>query len=276
MTDLDLTAVSHMGGAYVSVIDRARGEIGRHLDSADTRDAPTALRKAATAWRNTARSLDQIPTILAQLPAQVGAIAGDPDLTPEAKATRMDVATAQVQTEVDAVAAEVRDKLARIVDTIRRDAVPGRPGDTAADEARLANAKADLQMVLGALPGNDPAKLSARIGDLLTRALRDGDQHTAWLLGATHWPADYVAARNSVAGVDVEGVVAAHVGEALDNADGGAFAPVRRAYRSVNGANGANAVNVALAQLPGLVNDLREWTVRRTPQQTRPRAVSRW
>lgn len=271
----DLADVSPMGGAYLTVIDRARTAIGHHLD-APAPGAPTSVRKAGTAWRNATGILDTIPGILAELPARLAPIAGDNDLTVDAKDARLTVAAAEAQTRVDRLASDVRDKLAGIVDTLARDALPARPGDTAADEGRLANAKADMRMVLDAMPAGDPTRIAERIGDLLARALRDGDQHTAYLLGATHWPADYVATRDPRAAKHLQEIVTARVNEALDQADGGAFTAARRVHRTLTGANGTNAINVALNQLPALVGHLREWTVSRTPVGARPRAVPRW
>jgi len=268
MITFDLTSVSPMGAAYVQVLDRARAEIGEHLDDPGF-GAPTAVRKAATPWRQATVALDEIHSALTSLAQRAWDIATDRDLTTQATAARITAAAAEARSQVDRLAADVRAKLTQMTDILARAAVPPRPGDTATDEARIQGVKTDLRMVLDAVPA-EPAALAERIAALLERAQRDGDQHTVYVLAATRWPADYVAARYPAAVEYAERLITAHIDQVLDRTSGDELAEVRRVYRAVTGANGVNAITTVLAQLPSLIGAVSDWA------RSRAGAAVRW
>lgn len=266
MPTFSLATATPMGEAYVTIIERARAEIGAYLDD-PSYTAPAPIRQASATWRAATATLDRIPPVLSSLAERVQRIAADRDLTDQAVAERITAAAAEAQKRVAQLADEVRDRLTRMVDTLRRAVVPARPGETAADEARIAGVKTDLRMVLDAAPAT-PTVLADRIAELLERAMRDGDQHTVYVLAATHWPADYVAARDPAGAEGAEQLIAARVDQVLDRYADGEVAEVRRVYRAVTSASGVNAITVALAQLPSLIGGVSKWA--------RNRAAARW
>lgn len=266
---------THRGAAFLKVSEDARRALDRVLDgplSGRREASDVAISKAGTAWRNARALLDDIPGAISPLTDEFAAIYSNRELRAEAMQQRINAAVAQAKESVAATSADILTRLDRMVSILQAAATPPRPGETAADEGRIANAKSDLRMILDPLPA-DPMDLGKRMAELLGRAVTTGDRHTAWILGGTTWPYDYVTSRHPRSGQStITQALDATLGLALDDANGGDFSQARTAYRVAQ--SSAYAIRVAIGQLPGLIEDVREWTAGHAPQSALRRVTA--
>jgi hypothetical protein len=257
VTTLDITdqlgpAVSIMGNTVSGLVNRAAATLDQTLDPHST---SKEVRNAASAWASAHRTLDELPDVLASFTQQLARLDARSDLTTEARTERANTILDGTLIAVNALTAAVQTQLARIDAYLTPGAQPAKPGNDAATEARIAGAKADVVMLLTNAPA-DARTLAVRLADRLTRAIRTGDDVTAWLLGTSTWPVDFVQSRCPDDEPDrVDTVVTGTLATALDAATGTSYAEVRQIKRVVDSSDGAVRLTVALGQLPGIVRD---------------------
>lgn len=234
-----------------------RNTMDSTLQRVEGESTPKPVRTARRSWEPVSASLETIDQMLADLGEAVFAIAINRDLTEEAKGERYAGQAQVARSALDGTTGEILRQSNEILAQLRTAAYPARPdGEIAAQEAALANIKADLRMVLD--PLSDGMYVTQKLGAQLSRALMDGDVLASWLLASTRWPADYLDSRGAG---DFEGAWDATVGDTLDAVADGDLAKVRRVYRAVASyERGLPLLETLFVNLlPGIVNDLIGW-----------------
>ena len=96
--------------------------------------------------------------------------------------------------KVTAALDEAKAETASLRAYLEKKALPRRPqGDVVAQEAELAGKKADMRMVLDKCHSG---QVTAKMAELLERAVQQGDALGAWMLTASDWPALYLESRD--------------------------------------------------------------------------------
>jgi hypothetical protein len=224
-----------MRNTYTKLVDEVVQKVGAALPPAPPAylpdHRPDAVRAAADKWVPFGPDrLAEIDAYLTTLGDALFLIWSNQDYTDEAKVTQAATAEAAAREQVPAMSREVLARANTVLSGLRSASYPSRPQPRdAAQEAALANAKADVQMVLG--PIDDPMGAVTRMSELLGRAMTAGDDLTTWLLASSTWPGDYLDSRGMH---DYSMAWDAEVAQVLDQATPGPLAEVRRTYRIVS------------------------------------------
>jgi hypothetical protein len=156
---------------------------------------PSALmQQTQDRWRTVEDSLDRLESALSALGADVVATYSDGDLTPEARTRRVAAVVQRRQAGYEQARTRALTATRAMLSSLRREALPARPTPAdAAQEARLAGIKADVQMLTAHV--EEPEELVAALSRVLTRAMGEDDELTVWLLAGSSWPEDFIAGR---------------------------------------------------------------------------------
>lgn len=173
--------------AYNTLVDEA---LARAAGIFAAHPTPTGV---LAAWHPVAPALVRIRELTYLFSQRVATLVMDRDITNEARIRMIGEARTQVQSEVAPLAEQIRAAVRTVIEKYREASSPRRPApQDAAQETRILGIKTDLQMVLAGAQSS--TELMKRMRDLLERALRDGDDLTAWVL-TSRWPEDYLVSR---------------------------------------------------------------------------------
>lgn len=235
-----------------------------YLVSENEKDSP-ALSRAKSEWSPIPRLLKDIDESLVDLGERVFRIALDDRLTEDARAQDISTTAGVIGASIAAKSDDVTQRATKILETLREAAYPARPEPAdVTQEARIAGLKADLRMVWDSAADGD--EIVKAMAGSLRRSIGDGDALSTWLIASTHWPEDYLQARNTPHHAEVW---ALRVAEILDTMSPANLSEARRTYRTLaDGRNGLPLLNVLFAQLARIVEDIARW--RPTSQGTTP------
>jgi hypothetical protein len=182
-------------------IDAAIPDPPSHLAIAAGDDAsgmPVPLRKLARSWAQVKTGLDDIDASFAPIGDELFAIMTDSTRSQTYIAAQKQAALTRFRVEVAQASTAVCAKATALLDQAARAALPQRPGpQDAAQEARLAGLKSDLQLLVSNVAASDIDQFTQRLSDELSEALAAGDALTLWLLAGSGWTDKLIKSRSA-------------------------------------------------------------------------------
>ncbi|GAA4853328.1 hypothetical protein GCM10023221_36600 [Luteimicrobium xylanilyticum] len=249
-----LNALRQVSATVINTVSGALPDAPTSYPSTDR--GKEALRQAGLAWAPVPGLISQMETALSSAATDILAVATNRDLTPEAKSRQVGQLVDTARSNINGLADSAVSAGARVLDVLRAAAYPPRPQpEDAIQEARLAGIKADLRMVLDPVSANGD-DLARRLGDLLGRAVADGDDLTTWVLASSHWPDDYLASRGADMAMSTWPSLVSSQLDGITSDTG--LRDVRRAYARVSQPQrGIPALEVTLrVAVPSVLGDL--------------------
>jgi hypothetical protein len=180
----------------LQVIDNARLTIARELGDQTGFEpnvnavAPSfdsaAMKQVWLAWRDIFGTWATVKVELGAMHAKVAQVVADDRFVPDEQRRLMGETMAAGRPAIDAAMTTITTKVTAVRSELERMALPPRPQPAdATQEARLANTRSDVEMVL---VGASDAEANDRLVELLEHYLATGDELGVWFIGASDWP----------------------------------------------------------------------------------------
>jgi hypothetical protein len=227
----------------LEVVQAAAGEARDNIAaSVSESPSPEIAEGAATI----VQALHDVDADLSDAADRVTKLRSDQWLSVNAKVTKSAEILQEAEASTAQRLAEVESRGADLEQQIRQRLAPSRPaGDVAAQEATLANVRADIQMRLATTA---PEKLATTAGELLGRAIADGDELTTWFLGSTRWIDDYLATRATATAEGIRWTEQIRP-EVLDRRTGDELDAARRVLHRLSGPKGLTTAVITQRQV---------------------------